>query len=87
MYARELSASGLAAVWARNNTREALWDAMARKEVFGTTGTRLIVRVFGGFGFTQKISIAPTLPPTATRRACRWAAISKQPRPAKCRHC
>ena len=54
MYARELSASGLAGVWARDNTREALWDAMARKEVFGTTGTRLIVRVFGGFDFSQK---------------------------------
>jgi hypothetical protein len=50
--ARETSASGLAAVWARDNTREALWDAMARKEVYATTGTRLVVRVFGGFDFT-----------------------------------
>jgi hypothetical protein len=50
--ARETSASGLAAVWARGNTREALWDAMARKEVYATTGTRLVVRVFGGFDFT-----------------------------------
>lgn len=52
MYARETSASGLAAVWANGNTREALWDAMARKEVYATTGTRLTVRVFGGFDFT-----------------------------------
>jgi len=52
--ARETSASGLAAVWARDNTREALWDAMARKEVYATTGTRLQVRVFGGFDFTAK---------------------------------
>ncbi len=50
-YARQTSASGLAAVWARENTREALWDAMARKEVYATTGTRLRVRVFGGFDF------------------------------------
>ena len=53
LYARMTSASGLAAVWAHENTREALWDAMARKEVFATTGTRLRVRVFGGFGFKE----------------------------------
>ena len=50
-YARQSSASGLAAIWARENTREALWDAMARKEVYSTTGTRIRVRVFGGFDF------------------------------------
>lgn len=50
--ATRVSASGLAAVWARDNTREALWDAMKRKEVYGTTGTRLKVRVFGGFDFS-----------------------------------
>jgi hypothetical protein len=48
------SASGLAAVWSRENTREALWDAMARKETYATTGTRLVVRVFGGFEFTKE---------------------------------
>ncbi len=45
------SASGLAAVWALENTREAIWDALARKEVYGTTGTRLVVRVFAGTAF------------------------------------
>jgi hypothetical protein len=48
----QTSASGLAAVWATDNTREALWDAMARKEVYATTGTRLIVRTFAGYDFT-----------------------------------
>jgi hypothetical protein len=48
---REAGASGLAGVWARENTREALWDAMSRKEVFATTGTRLRARVFGGWDF------------------------------------
>jgi len=47
----ESTASGLAGVWARENTREAIWDAMSRKEVYATTGTRLLVRVFGGWDF------------------------------------
>jgi len=44
-------ASGLAAVWATDNTREALWDALNRKEVYATTGTRMTVRVFAGWDF------------------------------------
>jgi hypothetical protein len=47
-------ASGLAAVWATENTREALFDALERKEVYATTGSRLAVRFFGGWEFTDQ---------------------------------
>ncbi len=50
-YSYETIGSGLAAVWARENTREGLFDAMQKKETYGTTGTRITVRFFGGWDY------------------------------------
>jgi len=53
-YGWEQVGSGYAGVWATENTREAIWDAMKRKEVYATTGPRIILRFFGGWDFTEK---------------------------------
>jgi hypothetical protein len=47
-------AAGITGVWATANTREALWDAMKRKETYASSGPRLSVRFFGGYDFTNK---------------------------------
>ena len=50
----DLTPGALTGVWAPRNTREDIWDAMKNKEVFATSGTRLKIRFFGGFGLNPE---------------------------------
>jgi len=50
----EMSAAGLTGAWAEENTRESIFAALKRKEVYATTGTRIALRVFAGFNFDDR---------------------------------
>ena len=67
--------AGLGGVWSRENTREAIWDALKRKEVYATTGERPIVRVFGGWDFVPADKDQPQLRGTGLRP---WRAHGRQ---------
>ncbi len=64
----DFSASGMAAVWAEDNTREAILQAFARREVYATTGPRIVVRFDGGWYSRGRTAQSPP---------CRWARISR----------
>jgi len=55
----EYNPGGLAGVWAEENTREALFGALRRREVYGTSGPRIAVRFFGGFDLPEDLCARP----------------------------
>ena len=57
----QMVSSGYAAVWATENSREAIFDAIKRREVYATTGPRITVRFFGGWDFSDGDAAAPDL--------------------------
>ena len=64
-----MSASGLAAVWATENTREAIIAAMRRREVYATSGPRIAVRTFAGLNLSSSALEAPSYPANLTEQA------------------
>jgi hypothetical protein len=57
----QMASSGYAGVWATDNTREALWDALKRREVYATTGPRMTVRFFAGWDIPKDAASAPDI--------------------------
>ena len=82
-YGWEIVAAGYAGVWATANTREALWDAMKRKETYATTGPRMIVRFFGGWDFDAKDAQTPNLAAVGYKKGVPMGGDLRQALPGK----
>jgi hypothetical protein len=79
----EQVASGLAAVWAPENTRTSLFEAMERKETYGTTGSRMTVRFFGGWDFNQADIEQPSPAKVGYQRGVPMGGDLRNPSPGK----
>ncbi len=75
----ETVASGYAAVWATDNTRDALFEAMQRRETYATTGPRMVVRFFGGWDFQPRDAEAPDVAAVGYTRGVPMGGELSQP--------
>ena len=80
---QEFGASGLAGVWAEENTREAIYAAFRRKETFGTSGPRIRIRFFAGYGFPDNLLDTSDGLHEPTLMASPWELICLQTWPTK----
>jgi uncharacterized protein DUF3604 len=79
LYTWSLVASGYAAVWAQENTRASLFEAIARRETYATTGPRMVVRLFGGFEFNAADAVAPDLAAVGYKKGVPMGGELSQP--------
>jgi hypothetical protein len=73
--ARKWGSGGLAGVWAAENTREALFDAMQRRETFATSGPRIVVSVFAGWNFPNQTATSPNFDAIARAKGVPMGSI------------
>jgi hypothetical protein len=73
------SPGGLAAIWAEENTRASLFDALRRRETFATSGTRLSVRVFGGWSLPANLCEDPNLVQVGYERGVPMGGVLPDP--------
>ena len=70
------AASGMAAAWATENTRSAIFAAMKRKETYATTGPRITVRFSEAGAIPSRMPLNSTLPKSVIAKVCPWAVTS-----------
>jgi hypothetical protein len=78
---RKWGAAGLAGVWAQENSRESVYDALARKETFATSGPRISLRFFGSFSYTAEMMESLDLLEQAYARGVPMGATLSYPSP------
>ncbi len=78
---RNWGAAGLAGVWAQENTRESIYDALTRKETFATSGPRISLRFFGGFDYGVEMLDRTDLLQQAYARGVPMGGVLSRPDP------